>query len=86
VKKENTQKEPIMQAKLVAVNKKSVNEKKKYTSIVDKIEEIRKNNNKNWMNLLRIALESSPKQSKLVLKKINTNDKKISKLFSELAN
>ena len=75
-----------MQAKLVAVNKKSVNEKKKYTSIVDKIEEIRKNNNKNWMNLLRIALESSPKQSKLVLKKINTNDKKISKLFSELAN
>ena len=38
------------------------------------------------MNLLRIALESSPKQSKLVLKKINTNDKKISKLFSELAN
>ena len=60
--------------------------KKKYTSIVDKIEEIRKNNNKNWMNLLRIALESSPKQSKLVLKKMNTNDKKISKLFSELAN
>ena len=60
--------------------------KKKYTSVVDKIEEIRKNNNKNWMNLLRIALESSPKQSKLVLKKINTNDKKISKLFSELAN
>lgn len=75
-----------MQAKLVAVNKKSINEKKKYTSVVDKIEEIRKNNNKNWMNLLRIALESSPKQSKLVLKKINTNDKKISKLFSELAN
>ena len=60
--------------------------KKKYTNVVDKIEEIRKNNNKNWMNLLRIALESSPKQSKLVLKKINTNDKKISKLFSELAN
>ena len=60
--------------------------KKKYTSVVDKIEEIRKNNNKYWMNLLRIALESSPKQSKLVLKKINTNDKKISKLFSELAN
>lgn len=86
MKKENTQKEPIMQAKLVAVNKKSINEKKKYTSVVDKIEEIRKNNNKNWMNLLRIALESSPKQSKLVLKKINTNDKKISKLFSELAN
>ena len=75
-----------MQAKLVAVNKKSINEKKKYTSVVDKIEEIRKNNNKNWMNLLRIALESSPKQSKLVLKKINTIDKKISKLFSELAN
>ena len=36
------------------------------------------------MNLLRIVLENSPKLLKLVLKKINTNDKKISKLFSEL--
>ncbi len=52
--------------------------------IIDLIEKIRKDNNKNWMNLLRIAVKKSPKESKKVLSKINKNDKKISKLFSKL--
>ena len=52
--------------------------------IIDLIEKIRKDNNKNWMNLLRIAVKKSPKESKKVLNKINKNDKKISKLFSKL--
>ncbi|MDA7552993.1 hypothetical protein N8740_01755 [Candidatus Pelagibacter sp.] len=56
-----------------------------YTKIVGAIEKVRKNNNKNWMDLLRIAIKNSPKESKKVLKKININDKKISKLFSKLA-
>ena len=48
------------------------------------IEKIRKDNNKNWMNLLRIALKKSPDESKKVLNRINKNDKKISNLFSKL--
>ena len=56
-----------------------------YSKIVGAIEKVRKNNNKNWMDLLRIAIKNSPIESKRVLKKINSNDKKISKLFSKLA-
>ena len=59
--------------------------KKNDKKIINTIEKIRKNNNKNWMNLLRIAIKNSPLESKIVLKKINTNDKKISKLFSKLS-
>ena len=58
---------------------------KNHSKIINKIEKIRKNNNKNWMNLLRIALKNSPKESKKILKKINLNDRKISKLFYKLS-
>ena len=58
---------------------------KKNIKLINEIEKIRKDNNRNWMNLLRIALKNSPIESKSVLKKINTNDKKISKLFSKLS-
>tara|TARA_B110000977_G_scaffold175638_1_gene230551 strand:- start:33510 stop:33695 length:186 start_codon:yes stop_codon:yes gene_type:complete len=56
-----------------------------YKTIVDSIETTRSKNNKNWMDLLRIALKHCPKDSLKVLKKINKNDKKISKLFSQLS-
>lgn len=56
---------------------------KKNLSIVNQIEKIRKLNNTNWMDLLRIALKYAPKESKLTLQKINRNDKEISKLFSK---
>lgn len=59
--------------------------KKKDQKIIDLIENVRKDNNKNWMNLLRIAINKSPKESKKVLNKININDKKISKLFTKLS-
>ncbi len=58
--------------------------KKSDKNIIDMIEKIRKDNNKNWMNLLRIALKKSPDESKKVLNRINKNDKKISNLFSKL--
>lgn len=59
--------------------------KKKDQKIIDLIENVRKDNNKNWMNLLRIAINKSPVESKKVLNKININDKKISKLFTKLS-
>ena len=31
---------------------------------IDKIEKIRAENNKNWMNLLRLALKYAPEESK----------------------
>ncbi len=58
---------------------------KKHNLIVSLIEKTRSKNNKNWMDLLRIALNHAPKESKKVLKKINLNDKKISRLFEQLS-
>tara|TARA_S200000501_G_scaffold351818_1_gene370073 strand:- start:1842 stop:2030 length:189 start_codon:yes stop_codon:yes gene_type:complete len=58
---------------------------KKHNLIVGLIERTRSKNNKNWMDLLRIALKYSPRESAKVLKKINSNDKKISKLFEQLS-
>ena len=57
---------------------------KKYLNIVKKIELARSKNNKNWMDLLRLAIEKAPKQAKLILKRINSQDKNISKLLSKI--
>ena len=57
---------------------------KKYNQIIKMIENVRKKNNIQWMNILRIAINSSPKEAKKVIKKINANDKKISNLVSRL--
>tara|TARA_B110001450_G_C17530721_1_gene444576 strand:- start:261 stop:452 length:192 start_codon:yes stop_codon:yes gene_type:complete len=59
--------------------------KNKKINIVNQIEKIRSNNNKNWMDLLRLALIKAPKESKLILKKINLCDKKISSLITKLS-
>jgi len=37
------------------------------------------------MNLLTLALDSSPKEAKKILKDINSNDKAVSKLIKELS-
>jgi len=53
--------------------------KKKYSQIIDKIENLRKKNNINWMSILRLAMRHAPKETKELLKKINNFDKRISK-------
>lgn len=58
---------------------------KNYKSIINLIEKTRSKNNKNWMDLLRIALKFAPKESSSVLKKININDKKISQLLNKIS-
>ena len=57
---------------------------KKYLNIVKKIELARSKNNKNWMDLLRLAIKKAPKQAKIILKRINYQDKNISKLLSKI--
>lgn len=60
---------------------KKINHKK----VFKEIENIRKKNNKQWMSLMRIAFDAAPDQSRIVLKQINVNDKKISALIGKLA-
>lgn len=56
-----------------------------YSKILDQIEKIRAKNNVNWMNVLRLAFKLDPKQSSKIMKKINYDDKKISKLLNKLS-
>lgn len=57
---------------------------KKNKNIIDEIEKIRAKNNKQWMNLLRLAVKYAPEQSKKTINLINQNDKNISELLKKL--
>ena len=52
--------------------------KKKHSKSINKIQLLRKKNNLNWMNILRLAMKHAPEETKKILKKINTFDKKVS--------
>ena len=56
----------------------------KYLKIIKQIENIRKKNNVNWMNLLRLAFKSSPKKTAKIMSKIYVDDNKIGKLVKKL--
>ena len=57
----------------------------KYEKIIDKIQKIRSKNNINWMDILRLAFKHDPKNASKILKKINSDDKRISYLVKKLS-
>lgn len=57
---------------------------KKYLKALDKIEKARKQNNVNWMDILRLALNHAPDETIKLMKKINEKDQKISNLFNNI--
>ena len=57
---------------------------KNYLAIIDKIENIRKKNNTNWMNLLRLSFKHSPKETAKIMSLIYMDDQRISKLVKKL--
>ena len=59
-------------------------EKTKYDLIIDEIEAVRTRNNKNWMDILRLAFRSNPKQASAILAEIYKEDKAISDLAARL--
>ena len=56
----------------------------KYLSAIGKIENIRKGNNINWMNILRVAFTNSPVEASKIIKKIYSDDKTIRKKTKKL--
>ena len=58
--------------------------KKKYSKIINNIEKTRGKNNKNWMDILRLAFDSSPSKASKILSSIYREDKKISGLAKKL--
>jgi len=55
-----------------------------YLNIINKIEKIRSKNNVNWMDLLRLAFRISPNKARNLIRKINSQDKRISSLLRQL--
>ena len=58
--------------------------KSKYQKIIDNIEKIRRRNNGNWMDLLRLAFKHDPKGAANIMAKIYRDDTKIGKLAKKL--
>ena len=58
--------------------------KKKYLKIISSIEKVRRKNNKNWMDILRLAFAAEPKKTAEIFSKIYKEDKLISKLARKL--
>lgn len=56
----------------------------KNLKIIDKIEIIRAKNNKNWMDLLRLAFVKAPKETTKIMAEVFKHDEKISKLIKKL--
>ncbi len=59
--------------------------KKKSDLTFKKIENIRSKNNKNWMDILKIAYDSNPKKTSSVLKRILSKDRKLISLANSLS-
>jgi hypothetical protein len=54
--------------------------------IIDEVEKVRTKNNKNWMDILRVAFKHAPEEARPILAEINKSDSQISKLLDQLAN
>ena len=57
---------------------------KNYDKIFDAIEKLRSKNNKNWVDILRLAFKHAPVEASKLLKKVNKKDRKISSLLAKL--
>ena len=56
----------------------------KRIKLLYEIQSTRKNNNVNWMNILRHSIKNSPSKTLKILNSINNDDDKISRLFKKL--
>ena len=55
-----------------------------FNKIIDEIEKIRTKNNKNWMDIVRLAFKHSTEEASKILSEIYKEDKAISALTSKL--
>ena len=57
---------------------------RKTKKLINKIEKIRSKNNKNWMDILRLALDLDYKRTVKLLKQIHNYDIQISKIVNKI--
>jgi hypothetical protein len=58
----------------------------KHKNIFNQIEKVRSANNKNWMDLLRLAYKYNPKKTYSIISKILKKDEKLVILAKKLKN
>ncbi|MDB2680800.1 hypothetical protein N9Y95_03105 [Candidatus Pelagibacter bacterium] len=56
----------------------------KYIKVIDQIEKVRKKNNTNWMDILRVAYSFAPQKTASIMARIYKDDSKISNLAKKL--
>lgn len=66
------------------VMKKKLKKNKNYIQIINKISLIRRKNNSNWMDILKLAFKNSPQKAAKIMSEIYKEDSRISKLTKEL--
>ena len=64
----------------------SKNKKKDYLKIIKQIENVRKKNNSNWMDILRVAFTYAPEKTAKIMAQIYREDTRIGKLAKKLTN
>tara|TARA_A100001015_G_C14393763_1_gene482735 strand:+ start:74 stop:283 length:210 start_codon:yes stop_codon:yes gene_type:complete len=64
--------------------KKNKNNIKKALKLVNKIQNIRSKNNKNWMDLLKLSLKLDINTTSKILKDIVLSDRKISQIAEKI--
>tara|TARA_A100001015_G_C14671825_1_gene587199 strand:- start:462 stop:668 length:207 start_codon:yes stop_codon:yes gene_type:complete len=57
---------------------------KSYLTLIKQIEKVRSKNNKNWMDLYRLAFAVAPNESIKIIKRILKRDTEVSKLAKKL--
>ena len=66
-------------------NKRNNKEKiKRSLTLLNKIEKVRSKNNKNWMDILRLAIKLDYKKTSNLIKKIYKHDSEISSLAKKI--
>lgn len=62
------------------------NKNKNYLKIIKQIENVRKKNNSNWMDILRVAFTYAPEKTAKIMAQIYREDSRIGKLAKKLTN
>ena len=57
---------------------------KSYSDLLDRIQEIRVRNNKNWMGILRLGFKHAPREARALMRRITEADLEVSELTKQL--
>ena len=52
--------------------------------IIDQMEDVRRENNKNWMDILRLAFKANPQAAALIFLQVHEKDDEIGELAKKL--